>query len=117
MGIHLIKASQHIYWLQMIPSRTDRLVLDAMAMQALDTPSKDGDPPNLYFGGRDALIFALSDGIVPEEGTPAYRTQARKVRACLQRLIEAGAIERIEQGKGHRRSVYKLTLGGDWRGT
>ena len=45
MGIHLIKASQHIYWLQMIPSRTDRLVLDAMAMQALDTPSKDGDPP------------------------------------------------------------------------
>ena len=46
MGIHLIKASQHIYWLQMIPSRTDRLVLDAMAMQALDTPSKDGDPPN-----------------------------------------------------------------------
>ena len=97
MGIHLIKASQHIYWLQMIPSRTDRLVLDAMAMQALDTPS--------------------NDGIVPEEGTPAYRTQARKVRACLQRLIEAGAIERIEQGKGHRRSVYKLTLGGDWRGT
>ena len=54
---------------------------------------------------------------MPEEGTPAYRTQARKVRACLQRLIEAGAIERIEQGKGHRRSVYKLTLGGDWRGT
>jgi hypothetical protein len=97
MGIRLVKLVQSsIYWLGMIPSHGDRLVLHMMASTALDTAGENGEPACLYFGGRDALILALSDGIVPERGTAAYKTQSRKVSGCIQRLIKAGAIERLE---------------------
>jgi hypothetical protein len=118
MGIHLIKVSQTtIYWLQMVPKHSDRLVLQMMASTALDTTGKKGEPPHLYFGGYDPLILTLGDGLMPEPGTPAYKTQARKVRACLQRLVKAGAIERLEEGRRGHRSVYKLNLDGAWHGT
>ena len=104
--------TQQIYWLGLIPSYADRLVLQRMALQALDPPGGDGHPPHLYFGGRDALILALSDGTIPEPGTAAYRTQARKISGCIERLIDAGAIQRIDAGRKGHRSVYKLTLGG-----
>jgi hypothetical protein len=117
MGIHLAKRLNEIYWLQMIPSYADRLVLHRMAHSALDVPGKNGEPACLYFGGRDPLILALSDGNMPEPKTPAYKTQSRKVSGCIQRLIKAGAIERIEEGRRDHNSVYKLNVGGGWRGT
>jgi len=102
----------HIYWLGLIPSYADRLVLQRMALQALDPPGGNGQPPSLYFGGRDPLILALSNGVIPEPGTAAYRTQARKIAGCIERLIDAKAIERIDRGRKGHRSVYRLTLGG-----
>lgn len=116
MGVKLAQQAGSIYWLGMIPSYADRLVLQRMALQALDTPGESGQPPHVYYAGREALMLALSDGTLPEPGTPGYDTQARKVRACLSRLIKAGAVERIDTGRKGHRSTYKLTLGGSWLG-
>lgn len=102
----------HIYWLSLIPSYADRLILQRMALQALDPPGGNGTPAGLYFAGRDPLILALSNGVIPESETAAYRTQARKISGCIERLIQVGAIERLDSGRKGHRSVYKLTLGG-----
>lgn len=116
MGAHLAMQAQQIYWLGLIPSYADRLVLLRMALQALDPPGNGGHPPGLYFAGRDPLILALSDGTIPDPETAAYQTESRKVRRCIQRLINAGAIERVDSGRKGHRSVYRLTLGNPVRG-
>jgi hypothetical protein len=112
MGIRLAMQAEHIYWLALIPSYADRLVLQRMAKQALDPPGDNGTPPCLYFAGRDPLILCLSNCVIPEPGTAAYRTQARKVSGCIKRLIDAKAIQRLDSGRKGHRGIYKLTLGG-----
>lgn len=111
MGVKLAMQSQSIYWLQMIPSYADRLVLLRMALQCRDFPGDNGDPAHIYWGGRDALMLTLSDGTLPDRETTAYDNHARKIRYSLARLAKAGAIERIDDGRRGHNSVYRLTLG------
>lgn len=94
----------------MVPRYSDRLILQCMAKRSLDVPGQNGEPPHIYYAGRELLILILSDGNMPEPGTPAYDTETRKVRRCLQRLIKAGAIERVDTGRRGHNSRYRLTL-------
>jgi len=117
MGVKLAMQSQTIYWLSMIPAYSDRLVLMRMALQPRDIPGPNGEPAHVYYGGREALMLALSEGELPDRDTPAYDNHARKIRYCLARLAKAGAIQRIDDGRRGHNSVYRLTLGGQWRGS
>ena len=111
MGIRLIGAAYHPHWATVL-THTERLVLVAMALSALDTPSRNR-PAELYFGGEEALVIAL-DGDLPDHGQPAYRTRTRVVRKIISQLIAVGAIERVEHGHKGQRAVYRLILE-SWR--
>lgn len=80
-------------------------VLVRMAHTALDEPS-NGQPSELYFGGRELLLMTLRD----EGGS--QETRYRALKRIIAELIDAGAIERVQAGRAGRNAVYKLTLDG-----
>lgn len=80
-------------------------VLVRMAHTALDEPS-NGQPSELYFGGRELLLMTLRD----EGGS--QETRYRALKRIIAELIDEGAIERAQAGRAGRNAVYKLTLDG-----
>jgi hypothetical protein len=114
MGYSLAWQAGHPYWLALLPSHVDRLIINRMALMAIDPDSRTagGTPACLYFAGYEPLIMTISvDGSVPEYGSASWETQRKKVQRSINRLIKAGAIERLERGTGQRPSKYRLTLG------
>lgn len=79
-------------------------LLVRMAHTALDEPGAGGAPAGVYFGGRELLALTLR----AQGGSP--RTRYRDVRAVLTELLDAGAVERISDGRPGSRSAYRLTL-------
>jgi len=74
-----------------------KVLLLGMALQSLDTPSADGRPARVFFGGQDALV----------EFTGRSRTAAYR---ALKALRESGAVEVLDAGRNGHRAVYKLAL-------
>ncbi|GAB3166962.1 hypothetical protein GCM10027059_26760 [Myceligenerans halotolerans] len=74
-----------------------KLLLVWMALKSLDSASKDGRPPRVYFDGEQSLIEAGG-------------RSRRQVYEGLKVLREAGAVEVLQAGRLKYRAVYKLHL-------
>lgn len=90
-------------------------LLMRMALVALDTTGKDGQPPRVYWKGWADLAIALGRKVPDDDGTPESTVRRRTIKAEVKRhtnaLVEKGAVERAvdNPGKGTRQ-VWKLTL-------
>lgn len=107
MGAGLARATYDPHWSATLTA-TELRVLTYMALTALDV-GRPGLPAELYYAGEGPLIIALT-GDIPAHGSPAYRTQHRKVAGVLRRLVDVRAVERVRVGRRGARSAYRLTL-------
>ena len=80
-------------------SPTSRLVLVAMAHQALDR-DMGGQQGRLYYAGHSHICAAL--GIFPTTAN------LRRVRAAIAELIAAGLVARVSGGHHDRAAVYAV---------
>ena len=102
MGIQLVGRAL-VHWAPHISDRAFR-VLIRMACTALDQ-EKDGQPPNIFFGGRDLLAMSFR----AERGGTDESTH-RTVRRAVVELVDVGAIERVVEAKRGTNGVYRLLL-------
>ena len=72
-------------------------LLVGMALVALDTPTKEGRPARVYFGGEQGMV-----DLYGREGSAVYN--------ALSALRKARAVEVMEKGRNGHRAVYKLNL-------
>jgi hypothetical protein len=98
-----------------LPERQFRILL-RMAYTALDAPSKDGTPVEMYWGGHEPLAMTLRGRYPDGDGEQARKARAnllRHVRTEVAALRKAGACEVVDTGKvvrqGHAQT-YLLTL-------
>jgi hypothetical protein len=75
-------------------------VLVWMALQALDTEGDRGQPPRLFFGGRDTLVERIRPGLPPKtDSTPDARRKRhnayRDLQAAQETLVACGALVRV----------------------
>jgi hypothetical protein len=82
-------------WKKLAP--LPKVLLLGMAFQALDSPSPEGRPARVFFGGQDTMM----------EYTGRSRGQTY---AALRALREAGAVEVMDGGRRGHRAVYRLAL-------
>jgi hypothetical protein len=82
------------------PHLSDRAfrVLMVMAFTALDSPSREGRPAGVYFGGRGDLARALRKGEDP----------LQSVKKAVRELVKAGVIERAGSAYTGTRMTYRL---------
>ena len=108
MGIALVKAAKQSHWARVLTG-DERTVLFCMASRAYDD-DHDGQQAKLYWGGLDTLMLELTGGL-PEHGSTAYKTRARRLKRIIAGLIEKRAIvvEKQGRGRGHR-TTYRMTL-------
>lgn len=90
-------------------------VLNRMALMALDTPNKRGQPACVYFGGWESLSMALARD-VPDESPDPDTTRRRRdlcneTSKIVGQLIAAGAVKKPSDKarRGHQQS-YVLTI-------
>lgn len=91
-------------------------VLNRMALMALDTPNKKGQPAAVYFGGWEPLSMAMARE-VPDEDLDDPEVTRRRKQLCdeasrmVSNLIAAGAVKKPADRarKGHQQS-YVLTV-------
>lgn len=86
-----------------VSDRAFRLLV-RMAHTALDEPGAGGAPAGVYFGGRELLALTLR----AQGGST--QTRYREVRTVLAELADAGAIERVHDGRPGSRAAYRLSL-------
>lgn len=107
MGIQLVGQALNPHWAQHL-THAARVALIYMAHTAKD---KDTDtvPAGEYWGGHAAITIAVT-GDLPEPGTTAHKSSARRTRRLIEELTAAGAVERVDTASGRHRSRYRLTL-------
>lgn len=100
-------------------------VLLRMAATALDKPTKEGRPPNLYFAGEGPLIGVLygPDAVelaeradtgqkLATEDLKRLKNMRREVRAAVDELRSAGLIApEVEHARTGHRQRFRLVLG------
>ena len=91
-------------------------ILCRMALKALDSPGRDGQPAGTYWRGWEDLAVALGRK-VPEydDGSPEAERKRLNIKSEVKRhttaLVRLGAVQRAvdKPGRGTRQ-VWKLTL-------
>lgn len=90
-------------------------VLNRMALMALDSPNKKGQPASVYFAGWEPLSMALGRD-VPDESDDPETIRRRKhlcdeVTKITSQLIAAGAVKKPtdKARRGHQQS-WVLTV-------
>ncbi|MGC4106059.1 MAG: hypothetical protein QM753_06850 [Thermomicrobiales bacterium] len=98
MGARLASLAANPAWASLTPRA--RLVLQFMALRCYDRDQGD-TPAGTYWGGHRELATRVYG-----DDTPA---RVREIRRYVAELIEAGAIERIENARGRGVAAYKVT--------
>lgn len=86
-----------------------RIVLNHMCWASFDDPKPDRASAE-YWGGHIVLGEVLMGH--NQGGTDGAR---RAVRRAIKELLDAGLIERLREGDGRERTVYKVLVGGRWK--
>lgn len=105
MGARLVGAALNPHW-STLTDREARVLL-LMAHTAHDVGTEHRARAE-YWAGHDPIILSLFGDLEP--GTTAWATAAKKVQRAIARLVELGAIERVEQGRRGHRARYRITL-------
>lgn len=80
-------------------------LLMRMALRALDTTSKKGEPSNRYYGGWTDLSIALARELPdPDDESPEAARRRKTIRDEVRRyttaLVDAGAVKRLVENPG-----------------
>lgn len=90
-------------------------VLNRMALMALDTPNKKGQPASVYFAGWEPLSMALNRDVPDESNDPEIARRRKdlchEVTKITTLLVAAGAVKKPtdKARRGHQQS-WVLTL-------
>lgn len=91
-------------------------VLIWMSLQALDKENDRGQPPRLFYGGRETLATIMRPGLPPptddsKEARARWRNAYRDLQAAMETLVAVGAVARVGgQARDGNRQTWKLTL-------
>lgn len=86
-----------------------RLVLNHMCWASFDDPKEDRASAE-YWGGHITL-----GEVVYGFGNGSTDTARQAIRRTIKELIAAGLIEKLRDGDGRDRTVYKVLIGGRWK--
>jgi hypothetical protein len=113
MGIHNVQAVGLLAAEKGVGHAAARLALN-IAAYTLDHDGDDGHPRGLYYMGRDAMALHLGIMVAhyddSEDGRRAKKGAHAAVKRAVRELIDAGILELVEVGSGHRRSRYRLLV-------
>lgn len=79
-----------------------------MALTALDRENKKGDPPDLYFGGRVDLAFALGYGY-PDPDTADTAAAHRAVERAMHTIVAVHKLVNAKPARSGFRTEYDLS--------
>lgn len=91
-------------------------ILIRMAVAALDTTGKDGQPPRVYWKGWADLAVGLGRKVPDDDdGSPEAEQRRLSIKSEVRRhtatLVRLGAVERAVDNPGRgMRQVWKLKL-------